>query len=61
MFSENPNGERRFYEFAQKKLAAAAARSGSLVERAETNTTRMLQGLLAKLGYTNVQVDFRAR
>ena len=60
VFSENPNDERRFYELAQKKLAAAA-RSGTLVERAKTNTTRMLQGLLGKLGYTDVQVDFRAR
>jgi hypothetical protein len=57
VFSDNPNGEQRFYELAQKKLRAAA-RSGDLVRRAETNTTQMLQGLLGKVGFTDVQVHF---
>jgi hypothetical protein len=57
LFSENPNSERRFYELAQKKLGAAA-RDSSLIERAKTNTSQMLRGLLHKLGYTDVQVNF---
>jgi len=57
VFSDNPNDEQRFYELAQKKLGAAA-KSGDLVQRAETNTTKMLQGLLGKVGFTQVQVNF---
>ena len=57
LFSNNPNGEQRFYELAQKKLAAAA-RSGDLVQRAEINTSQMLRGLLGKVGFTDVQVNF---
>ena len=57
VFSDNPNGERRFYEMAQKKLGVAATR-GKLVQRAETNTSQMLRGLLGKVGFTDVQVNF---
>ena len=57
VFTDNPNGERRFYELAQTKLAKAA-KSGQLTARAEANTTKMLQGLLGKLGFTNVQVNY---
>jgi hypothetical protein len=57
VFSDNPNGEQRFYELAQKKLRAAA-KSSALVTRAEANTTQMLQGLLGKVGFTDVQVHF---
>jgi hypothetical protein len=57
VFSDNPNGEQRFYELAQKKLAAAA-KHGDLVPRAEANTARMLRGLLGKVGFTEVQVHF---
>lgn len=57
VFSDNPNREQRFYQLAQKKLGAAA-KNGDLVPRAETNTSRMLQGLLGKLGFTDVQVHF---
>jgi len=57
VFTDNPNGERRFYEMAQAKLAKAA-KSGQLVTRAEANTTKMLQGLLGKVGYSDVQVNF---
>ena len=57
IFTENPNAERRFYTMAQAKLAKAAQR-GDLVTRAEANTTKMLQGLLGKLGFTDVQVNF---
>jgi hypothetical protein len=57
LFTENPNAERRFYTLAQAKLAKAAQRS-DLVTRAEANTAKMLQGLLGKLGFTDVQVHF---
>ena len=58
LFSNNPNGEQRFYELAQKKLAAAARSSGDLVQRAEINTSQMFRGLLGKVGFTDVQVNF---
>ena len=57
MFSDNPNGEQRFYELAQKKLGAAA-KHGDLIARAETNTAEMLRHLLGKVGFTDVQVHF---
>lgn len=57
IFTENPNAERRFYELAQTKLAKAA-KTGTLTARAEANTTKMLQGLLGKVGFTDVQVHF---
>ena len=56
-FSHDANGSQRFYQLAEKKLAAAA-RASKLVSRAETNTTTMLQGLLGRLGFTDVQVSF---
>lgn len=59
VFSDNPNGEQRFFELAQKKLGSAA-KQGDLVPRAETNTSKMLQGLLGKVGFTDVQVNFVA-
>jgi hypothetical protein len=57
VFSDNPNGEQRFYELAQQKLGAAA-RHGDLIQRAEANTSQMLQGLLGKVGFTDVDVHF---
>ena len=57
IFTENPNAEQRFYAMAQAKLAKAAQR-GDLATRAEANTTKMLQGLLGKVGFTDVQVNF---
>jgi len=57
IFSDNPTSEQEMYHLAEKKLAAAAQHS-KLVDRAERNTTAMLQGFLGKLGYTDVQVVF---
>jgi hypothetical protein len=56
-FSNDANGAQRFYQMAGKKLAAAA-RASKLVLRAESNTTTMLQGLLGRLGFTDVHVTF---
>jgi hypothetical protein len=59
VFSDNPTGEQRFYELAQDKIGTAATHS-HLVARAERNTTKMLQGLLGRLGYSDVAVVYRA-
>jgi Protein of unknown function (DUF4230) len=57
IFSDNPTGEQRFYVLAQDKLGKAAKHS-HLVQRAERNTTKMLQGFLGRLGYTDVNVVY---
>jgi hypothetical protein len=57
LFTENPNAEQRFYTLAQQKLGKAAQQS-DLVRRAEANTSHMLQGLLGKVGFTDVQVRY---
>ena len=56
-FSDNPHTEKRVVLIAQQKIHSAAEHS-SLVHRAEHNTTAMLQGLLGKLGYTDVRVVY---
>jgi Protein of unknown function (DUF4230) len=58
VLSDNPTSERRLYQLAEDRLAAAAAESG-LVERAEQNTRAMLQSMLRSLGYREVTVTFR--
>ena len=57
IFSDNPTSEQRYYVLAEDKLTKAAKQS-HLVHRAERNTTKMLQGFLGKLGYTNVSVVY---
>jgi hypothetical protein len=57
IFSDNPTSEQRFYVLAQDKLGKAAQQS-RLVERAERNTTKMLQGFLGRLGYSDVKVVY---
>lgn len=57
VFSDNPTSEQRFYVLAQDKLGRAA-RHSHLVQRAERNTTKMLQGFLGRLGYTDVNVVY---
>ncbi len=42
---------------AEQKLAEAGAKS-TLVDRAEENTRKMLEGMLRSLGYTSVTVVF---
>ena len=59
MFNDTPTGEQRYYVLAQDKIGKAANHS-HLVDRAERNTTKMLQGFLGGLGYTNVNVVFAA-
>jgi hypothetical protein len=57
MFSDDTNNERDLYRLAGKKLDAAAKES-TLRDRAEKNTSLMLEGLLGRLGYTDVHVVF---
>jgi hypothetical protein len=57
VFSDNPTSEQRLYVLAQDKLGKAAQHS-RLVERAERNTTKLLQGFLGRLGYTDVNVVY---
>jgi hypothetical protein len=57
IFSDNPTSEQRFYVLAQDKLGKAA-RHSRLVQRAERNTTKMLQGFLGRLGYTDVNIVY---
>jgi hypothetical protein len=56
-FSNDANDAQRYYQLAAKKLAVAA-RSSALLTRAEKNTTAMLDGLLRRLGFTDVRIAF---
>ena len=58
VFSDSPTGEQKFYVLAQDKLGKAAKHS-HLLQRAERNTTKMLQGFLGKLGYTDINVVYK--
>ena len=57
VFGDDTNNERDLYLRAGKKLDAAAKES-RLRDRAEQNTTLMLEGLLGRLGYSDVHVAF---
>jgi hypothetical protein len=56
-FGDDTNNERDLYRLAGTKLDAAAKES-TLRNRAEKNTTLMLEGLLGRLGYSDVKVVF---
>lgn len=53
-----PAQEKELYSLASRRLSEAAAATGELTTRAETNTRAMLQGLLRPLGFTRVTVVF---
>jgi hypothetical protein len=57
LFGDDTNNEKGLYELAGTKIAAAAKES-NLQARAEKNTRRMLEGLLGRLGFTDVRVTF---
>jgi hypothetical protein len=57
MFEENPTSEREFYILGEKRISKAAKES-RLTERAEENTVRMLEGFLARLGFSDVTITF---
>ncbi|MFF9687781.1 DUF4230 domain-containing protein [Streptomyces sp. NPDC014623] len=56
-FSGNPGSEQAVNKLAAQHIGEAAAESG-LTERAEKNTTSMLQGLLGSLGFEKVTVRY---
>jgi hypothetical protein len=57
LFGDDTNNERDLYVRAAEKLDAAAKES-ELRDRAERSTTLMLEGLLGRLGYSDVRVTF---
>lgn len=57
LFSDNPNSEQAVQKVAVRHIAEAADESG-LTERAEENTTGMLEGLLHSLGFEKVTVTY---
>ncbi|MFI1964030.1 DUF4230 domain-containing protein [Streptomyces pathocidini] len=58
-FSDNPNNEQAVQKLATKHIASAA-KDSRLTTTAEQNTTRMLEGLLRSLGFTNIRVTYGA-
>jgi hypothetical protein len=56
-FQSDPNKQQRVYQEAQKRISEAA-RSSGLDQRARENTQKMLQSLLARLGYSSVTVTY---
>ncbi len=57
VFADNPNSEQAVQKLAVRHIGDAAEESG-LVERAEANTTEMLEGLLRSLGFERVRVSY---
>ncbi|MGW4508902.1 DUF4230 domain-containing protein [Streptomyces sp. NPDC004436] len=57
LFSDNPAGEQAVQKLAAQHIQEAARDSG-LAERAEQNTTSMLEGLLRSLGFRTVHVSY---
>lgn len=58
MFSDNPTSEEGLYDAADQKIAAAAAAT-DLQERAQQNTTSMLETMLRTMGFEQVEVRFQ--
>ena len=58
MFTDNPTSERELYLKAQHRVCKPRPRGSEMQVRAERNTEAMLQGLLGKLGFEQVNVVF---
>ncbi len=58
-FGDAPSTDRAIYQLAEKKLDTAA-KSSDLVNRAETNTRKMLIVFARGLGHENVSITFAA-
>jgi hypothetical protein len=56
-FRSAPDKQQRVYQLAQQRITEDAAASG-LDQRARENTQKMLESLLARLGYASVTVTF---
>lgn len=59
MFGQDPNKQQAIYVLSEDRIEAAA-RESELPQRAQENTTKMLQGLLKSLGYEQVTVTYTA-
>ncbi|GAB7040815.1 MULTISPECIES: DUF4230 domain-containing protein [Catenuloplanes] len=59
MFGQDPNKQQAIYVLSEERIEAAA-RESELPQRAQENTTKMLQGLLKSLGYEQVTVTYTA-
>jgi len=57
VLSNDPNKLNELYKLGEQKIADAA-KEGELGQRAQDNTTRMLEGMLRSLGYTSVTVTY---
>lgn len=60
LFSDNAASEKAVNQLAARHIGDAA-KDSELAERAEKNTTAMLQGLLRSLGFTEVTVVYGTR
>ncbi len=58
VLSDDPTDDSDLYVRAEDRLGEAAAEAG-LADRAEANTRRMLEGMLANLGHDDVTVVFQ--
>ena len=60
LFTDSPTGDRSLMLTARHRIRQAAA-AGDLRVRAERSTTRMVQGLLTRLGHDRVEVAWADR
>jgi Protein of unknown function (DUF4230) len=58
-FDDDPDSEQQVMRLAEERIGEAAGGSG-LLERAEENTRKMLEGMLGSLGFETVTVTFQA-
>jgi hypothetical protein len=56
-FSDNPGSEQAVQKLAAERIATAA-KDSRLTAQAEQNTTRMLEGLLRSLGFTEIRIAY---
>jgi Protein of unknown function (DUF4230) len=57
VFTDNPAGERQFFQLAERELTTAAANS-ELLRRAEDNTRQTLTAMMKSLGFAEIEVVF---
>jgi hypothetical protein len=58
-FDDDPDSVQRVMQLAEQRIGDAANASG-LLERAEENTRKMLEGMLGSLGFETVTITFQA-
>lgn len=60
VFADTPTSERSLQRLAEQRIASAASADDALLRRAEVNTRRLVESLLAPLGFERVTVTFAA-